>query len=65
MNDEIKLSTQTSFMEKDTVQCKKSTLMKFTSLWAAKTFPQKVLVSKPLKNNDALIHSLLLVLPSP
>ena len=57
MNDGIKLTTQTSFMEKGTVQCKKSRLKEIIT-------SSKVVVSKPFKNNDALIHSLSLALPS-
>ena len=65
MNDGFKLSAQTSFMEKGTVQRRKSRLMKLTGLWAAQTLAKKVVVSKHLKKNDALIHSLSLALPSP
>ena len=58
MNDGNKLSAQTSLMKKGTVQRKKSRLMKLTSLWAAQTFVKNVVVSKPFKNKDAVIHSL-------
>ena len=52
-------------MEKGTVQCKKNRLKEIiTSYGPHKTSPKKVVVSKPFKNNDALIHSLSLALPS-
>ena len=49
MNDGIKLSTQTSFMEKGTVQRRKSQFMKLSGLLAAQTLTRKVVVSKPFK----------------
>ena len=39
--------------------------MKLIGLWAAQTLAKKVVVSKPFKNNDALIHSPSLAFPSP
>ena len=48
MNDGIKLSAQTSFMEKGAVQCRKSQFMKLTSLWVAQALTKKD-VSKLLK----------------
>ena len=49
MNDGIKLSTQTSFVEKGTVQRRKSQFMKLSGLLAAQTLTRKVVVSKPFK----------------
>ena len=39
--------------------------MKLTSLWTTETPTKKGFVSKPFENNDALIHSPSLALPSP
>ena len=47
-------SAQTSFMEKGTVQRRKSRLMKLTGLWAAQTLAKKVVVSKHLKKKTML-----------
>ena len=59
MNDGIKLTAQTSFMEKGTVQCKEKQIKRnYNQLWVAQTFPKKVVMTKPLENNDAVIHSL-------
>ena len=30
----------------------------YNQLWVAQTFPKKIVMSKRLKNNDAVIHSL-------
>ena len=49
MNDEIKLSAQSSFMKKGTVQRRKSLLMKLTSSWTAQTLTKKTVMSKPWK----------------
>ena len=38
--------------------------MKLTSLWVEETPAKKGFVSKPFENNDALIHSPSLALPS-
>ena len=43
---------------------RKSRLMKLIALWAAKILAKKVVVSKPFKNHNVLIHSPLLAFPS-
>ena len=48
MNDGIKLSAQTSFIEKETVQRKKNRFMKLTGFWAAQTLGIKIAVSNPI-----------------
>ena len=59
MDDGIKLSAQTSFMEKGTMQRKEKQIKRnYNQLWVAQTFPKKIVMSKRLKNNDAVIHSL-------
>ena len=65
MNDGIKLSAQTSFMEKGAVQCRKSQFMKLTGLWVAQALTKKDVVSKLLKIKMLLIHSRSMVLLSP
>ena len=48
MNDGIKLSAQTSFMEKGTVQRKeKQHKRNYNQLWVAQTFPKKLSTDNP------------------